>query len=588
MTPNVPHQALYRRWRAQTFSQIVGQEAVVETLRNAVRTERVAHAVLFVGPRGTGKTSLARILAKAVNCTNLQDGDPCDACEACVAIREGTTLDVLEIDAASNRGINEVRDLRERLAYPPGHLRRKVYILDEAHQITKDAWNALLKSLEEPPDFVIFMFASTEPSGFPPAILSRLQRFDVRRLTIPEIEGKLTRILEADGRTIEPGALSLIARLAAGGMRDAESILDQLLSMSTDLIAESSVRDLLGLADAAAVDGFVEALLTGDAAAGIAILDRLEERGRDPRALLDQVVDEIRSRLTQAASSADDDGARVAATARRLVAIDPDRAGIGGLRLQLELALFAGSSPIAIARPIPDPTAAVTDRPQPQAGVPEPPAPKPIAAANAPSAPEPRATKVIEPAKAVTSGARPVATEASKPVEPVVPTEPARTPTADFPTQSVESPTSTKAPDQTAAAAADQTAPAAPETPATNGTDFSLDRIVAAWPDIVAVLSRQPAIKQLILTCRPVALDGVIVTLGFPEEQAFLREVAERKKAGIEAGIREVVGHDVGVRCVVANIEVPAAATGGDDGFLMSEARRIFGDDLAGDIVEID
>ena len=205
MTPTVPHQALYRRWRAQTFSQIVGQEAVVETLRNAVRTERVSHALLFVGPRGTGKTSLARILAKAVNCTNLQDGDPCDACEACVAIREGTTLDVLEIDAASNRGINEVRELRERLAYPPGHLRRKVYILDEAHQITRDAWNALLKSLEEPPDFVIFMFASTEPSGFPPAILSRLQRFDVRRLTVPEIEGKLTRILEADGRTIEPG-----------------------------------------------------------------------------------------------------------------------------------------------------------------------------------------------------------------------------------------------------------------------------------------------------------------------------------------------------------------------------------------------
>ena len=204
MTSTTPHQALYRRWRAQTFSQIVGQEAVVETLRNAVRTDRVSHAILFVGPRGTGKTSMARILAKAVNCTNLQDGDPCDTCEACVAVREGTTLDVLEIDAASNRGINEVRDLRDRLAYPPGHLRRKVYILDEAHQITRDAWNALLKSLEEPPDFVIFIFASTEPSGFPPAILLRLQRYDVRRLTIPEIEGKLTRILEADGRAIEP------------------------------------------------------------------------------------------------------------------------------------------------------------------------------------------------------------------------------------------------------------------------------------------------------------------------------------------------------------------------------------------------
>ena len=202
MTSTVPHQALYRRWRAQTFSQIVGQEAVVETLRNAVRTQRVSHAILFVGPRGTGKTSLARILAKAVNCLDLQDGDPCDRCEACVAIREGTTLDVLEIDAASNRGINEVRDLRDRLAYPPGHLRRKVYILDEAHQITKDGWNALLKSLEEPPPFVSFMFASTHPEEFPPAILSRLQRFDVRRLTTAEIEGKLRRILEADGRVL--------------------------------------------------------------------------------------------------------------------------------------------------------------------------------------------------------------------------------------------------------------------------------------------------------------------------------------------------------------------------------------------------
>ena len=185
------HQAIYRRWRAQTFAQVVGQEAVVETLRNAVRTERVAHAILFVGPRGTGKTSLARILAKAINCTNLQDGDPCDACPSCVAIREGRAMDLLEIDAASNRGIDAIRDLRERINYAPTDLKRKVYILDEAHQITKDAWNALLKSLEEPPDFVVFMFASTHPQEFPPAILSRLQRFDVRRLTTDEIEGKL-------------------------------------------------------------------------------------------------------------------------------------------------------------------------------------------------------------------------------------------------------------------------------------------------------------------------------------------------------------------------------------------------------------
>ena len=345
VTTTVPHQALYRRWRAQTFGEIVGQEAVVETLRNAVRAERVSHAVLFVGPRGTGKTSLARILAKAVNCTNLQDGDACDACPSCISIREGTTLDLIEIDAASNRGIDDVRNLRERLPYPPGQLRRKVYILDEAHQITKDAWNALLKSIEEPPDFVIFMFASTEPSLFPPAILSRLQRYDVRRLTVAEIEGKLTRILTADGREADPAAIHLIARLAAGGMRDAESMLDQLLSAAPERIDESHVRDLLGLADAEVVESFIDHLVRGDGAAGVALLDSLEERGRDIRALLDQAVEAIRAELIAGLSdpaSARHDPAALAAAGRRLAAIDPNRAGIGGLRFQLELAMFAG------------------------------------------------------------------------------------------------------------------------------------------------------------------------------------------------------------------------------------------------------
>lgn len=532
MTTPSPHQALYRRWRAQTFSQIVGQEAVVETLRNAVRTERVSHAILFVGPRGTGKTSLARIVAKAVNCLDLRDGDPCDACEPCVAIREGTTLDVLEIDAASNRGINEVRELRERLAYPPGHLRRKVYILDEAHQITKDAWNALLKSLEEPPDFVVFMFASTEPSGFPPAILSRLQRYDVRRLTVPEIEGKLRRILAADRHEAEDAAITLVARLAAGGMRDAESILDQLLSSSADTITEVAVRDLLGLADAAAVDGFLDALLTGDAGVGIGILDRLEERGRDPRALLDQVVEAVRTRLVAAAVDHDTErGTALADAARRLVAIDPDRAGIGGLRLQLELSLFTGPA-LAITATTAQPKLA----PVPETG--PVPAPKPartvVASPSATAAPAARASTAATPAPA------------PPPQSPVV----------------------------------------APGIPADGPPDLSLERIVAAWPDIVARLSQKPAIKQLILTCRPVALDGVIVSLGFPEEQAFLRDVAERKKADIEAGVAQVMGRDVGIRCVVANIEVAPPSTTVDDGYLMAEARRIFGEDLV-DIGEV-
>ena len=344
--PGSPHQAIYRRWRAQTFAQIVGQTPVVETLRNAVRTGRVAHAILFVGPRGTGKTSLARILAKAINCTNLQDGDPCDTCPSCVAIREGRALDLVEIDAASNRGIDAIRELRERINYAPTDLKRKVYILDEAHQITKDAWNALLKSLEEPPDFVVFMFASTHPQDFPPAILSRLQRFDVRRLTTDEIEGKLARILEGDGREADPGAIRLIARLAAGGMRDAESMLDQLLASAGD----GCPRRRFAICSASPA--------RTPSMRSLPPWSRATWRRASPcsrgsrivaatlRAFLDQVVEVLRGGLSGGAGQPPgvDRGSHAAAdlvrVARRIGAIDPNRAGIGGLRLQLELALF--------------------------------------------------------------------------------------------------------------------------------------------------------------------------------------------------------------------------------------------------------
>ena len=559
MTSTVPHQALYRRWRAQTFTQIVGQEAVVETLRNAVRTDRVSHAILFVGPRGTGKTSLARILAKAVNCTDLRDGDACDACPSCVSIREGTSLDLLEIDAASNRGIDEVRGLRERLPYPPSQLKRKVYILDEAHQITRDAWNALLKSLEEPPDFVIFMFASTEPSKFPAAILSRLQRFDVRRLTVGEIEGKLTRILAADGRQADDGAVRLIARLAAGGMRDAESMLDQLLSAAPDRIEEAHVRDLLGLADAEVVDEFVDLLVRGDAAAGVALLDALEERGRDVRALLDQVVEVIRLELVAGLANpagARHDPAALAAAARRIAAIDPERAGIGGLRFQLELALFrtagdglAVTSPApriepAVPKPVP-PTDSVTSQ-----------APDQGAAAAARPAPEPAATpRASDPAKAheatqtVEPEPRPADPRSTTPATPAGPTAAtilaAAQPTARVPTS------------------------ATPE----------LDELMAAWPAIVAHVSAHPPTRPLVIACRPVGVDGAIVTLGFPEEQAFLKEQAERRKPVFEAGISSVLGRPVTVRCVLANIEIVATGPA-DDGYVLAEARRIFADDI--------
>ena len=603
MTSPVPHQAIYRRWRAQTFGEIVGQEAVVETLRNAVRTGRVAHAILFVGPRGTGKTSLARILAKAVNCTDLRDGDACDACPSCVAIRDGVTLDLVEIDAASNRGIDAVRELRERLPYPPGELKRKVYILDEAHQITKDAWNALLKSLEEPPDFVTFMFASTEPSGFPAAILSRLQRYDVRRLTVPEIEGKLARILEADGRTADPAAIRLIARLAAGGMRDAESMLDQLLSSAPDTIDERRVRDLLGLADAEAVDGFVDALVAGDAATGIALLDGLEERGRDARILLDQAIDAIRTRLVEGLSSGDGSATPgLADAARRLAAIDPDRAGVGGLRLQLELALFARSGPVSIPpamatppiegvrppvqRPAATTSQPATPRPEParqkpadrveaptrsstssDVAPPDPVTPPPAASASAAQPPDAQPPDAPPPAKAAKSKVEPVVVPAAGDPDAVapapVPAEPARV----------------DAPVPVASVPATQPAP-----PPGDG----LAALLAAWPDVVARLSADPPTKPLILACRPVAVDGAIVTLGFPEEQSFLKDAIERRRAKIEAGIGESLGHEVTVRCVSANIEVaPPPAPESEGALVMAEAKRVFADVMV-DVAEVD
>jgi len=537
VTSTAPHQAIYRRWRAQTFSEIVGQGAVVETLRNAVRQGRVAHAILFVGPRGTGKTSLARILAKAINCTDLRDGDPCDRCPSCTAIREGRALDLVEIDAASNRGIDNIRELRERIQYAPTDLRRKVYILDEAHQITKDAWNALLKSLEEPPDFVVFMFASTHPQEFPPAILSRLQRFDVRRLTVAEIEGKLNRILDADGRAADPAAVRLIARLAAGGMRDAESILDQLLSSAAERLDEAAVRELLGLADAEAVDALVDALIAGDPAAGIAVLDSLEERGRDVRVLLEQVVDAVRGRMVDGLSGGPDAStavAALAAAARRLGAIDPTRAGVGGLRLQLELTLFA--------EPRSGPMSATMV------------ASRPVSAAMpaAPSTPVPgAATRASAQSR---SAAKPPKADAPK----------ADAPKADAPKAD---------------------APKADAPPASAGGD--LDLLRARWPDVVARISQHPPTKPLIAACRPISVEGNVVTLGFPEDQAFLRDVADRRRPILEQGMTEFLGRSVAVRVVATNLDlVPAPAAGDDAAALIAEARRIFADELV-DVGEV-
>jgi DNA polymerase-3 subunit gamma/tau len=595
VSSTAPHQALYRRWRAQTFSEIVGQTAVVETLRNAVRADRVSHAILFVGPRGTGKTSLARILAKALNCTNLQDGDPCDACEACNSIREGRAIDLVEIDAASNRGIDAIRDLRDRIHYAPADLRRKVYILDEAHQITKDAWNALLKSLEEPPDFVAFMFASTHPQDFPPAILSRLQRYDVRRLSIEEIESKLARILAAESVTAEPGAVRLIARLAAGGMRDAESMLDQILATGGGRIDEAAVRELLGLADTEVVARLVQSLVDGDATGGMAVLAELDDRGRDAGVVLEQLVEVIRAEL--AASLAPDGdrqrGAALAGLARRLAAIDPERRGVGGTRFQLELALLDAATRPGTATTL----SQRTDRPS-QVTVPAaspPPAEKAKPAARA--ALEPVMAAPAEAHEPATREPEAMAPEAMAPEAPEPATrapgapEPATTGAAT-PGSARRKPSTSKAETPTPVAAAqDKAAPTAPApadaAPAVAASGGDIEELRARWPEVVAFLSQNPPVKPLIEACRPVSVDGHIVTLGFPEDKAFLKIALERRGPMLEEGIGRVLGRPVNVRCVATNLEhVPAVAIEAESADLISEARRIFAEDLV-DVGEV-
>ena len=289
--------ALYNKWRPQTWDEVVGQQHVIQTLRNAVTGGRVVHAYLFAGPRGTGKTTAARLLAKAVNCLDPDPARrPCNQCAYCVAVNEGRFLDLIEIDAASNTSVEDVRDLRDKINFTPNQGKFKVYIIDEVHMLSTAAFNALLKTLEEPPAHAIFILATTEMHKIPATVLSRCQRHEFRRVPVDDIVKQLTRIADSEKLTAEPEALTLIARQSAGGMRDAISLLDQMASSGKE-ITLGLTQIVLGTATSQTVIALVNAVIERAPAAGMDAIHTALDSGTDPRLLARQVVDYLRALL---------------------------------------------------------------------------------------------------------------------------------------------------------------------------------------------------------------------------------------------------------------------------------------------------
>ncbi|HUU39300.1 MAG TPA: DNA polymerase III subunit gamma/tau [Desulfatiglandales bacterium] len=291
----MPYEVFARKWRPQLFEEVIGQEPVAQTLKNALTLNRLAHAYLFTGARGVGKTSVARILAKALNCSKGNEGNPCNKCSSCVEITSGSSVDVQEIDGASNRGIEEIRNIRENIRYMPSHGAYRIYIIDEVHMLTLPAFNALLKTLEEPPEHAKFIFATTEPHKIPVTILSRCQRFDFKRIPLSMIEQQIKKIIKEEGISVSDTGISIIAREAEGSMRDAESLLDQVVSFTGSTVEDRQIIEILGIIDRDLIYRTSQAIIDGDAKICLHIIDEIYNYGYEIKEFYREIMDQFRN-----------------------------------------------------------------------------------------------------------------------------------------------------------------------------------------------------------------------------------------------------------------------------------------------------
>jgi DNA polymerase-3 subunit gamma/tau len=528
--------AFYRTWRSKTFKELVDQEPVARTLKNAVRLNRVAHAYLFCGPRGVGKTSAARILAKAVNCPNVADGEPCGVCEVCRSIQDGRAIDVLELDAASNRGIDQIREIREKVGLAPASLRTKFYILDEAHMITLDAFNALLKTLEEPPPQTIFVLVTTDPHKIPATIVSRCQQLDFRRIRLPDTVQQLAKLCTGEGIEPEPGVLEMIARASAGSLRDAEGALDQIVAFSGNRPAMADARLILGTAGPEAARQLLDFVVAARPDEAIRLVNRLVEEGADPRQVAVDVVDVLRDLMLLRASErladlVDTDPGAVAALrelAQRLTPsqvveliriFSPGPATRGDLRPQLPLEMSVVEGIQAMRRVAPSETAPPIVR-----------APEPR------TVPEPRAVREAPP----------------PPVSP----------------RTAPGSRSTPAPTPPAVALADGASGASPaneqaaEGQLTTRLDdgILLQSALSRWNEILdACGAKNRSVQALVRVARPIASEDNTLVLGFPYEFHRDRIDEVKNRAVVEDVVGRVFGHPIRIRCTLAQKDAMTA-----------------------------